>query len=253
MPPERTAAERGRGLLGRDSRPDRKVRAVLFDLFGTLVPRYPVEGHRESLRRMGEVLGVDWTRFAEAWVSRLEERIRGSCREVGECIRRVLEEIGAEAEDRRLSEAARIRLEFVRSCVVPFGDVEPSIRELRSMGLRIGILSNSSPEVPGIWRSLEVSRLVDVHVFSCEVGIAKPDPRAFRIASSMLGVNPEEVVFVSDGPLAELEEARRVGMRSVMIDRYGTPVGWDGEVVRDLRELVEKMRGKPGVSPRGSS
>lgn len=231
------------------------LRAVLFDLFGTLVPRYPVEEHRESLRRMGEALGVDRARFAEVWVLRLEERIRGSCSDLRECIRRVLEEIGAEADDQGLAEAERVRLEFVRSCVVPFGDVEPSIRELRSMGLKIGLLSNSSPEVPGIWRSLEVSRLIDVHVFSCELGIAKPDPRAFLVASSMLGTRPEEVVFVSDGPLAELEGARKVGMRVVMIDRYGNPVGWNGEVVKDLRGLVEKMREALGArgGPGGSS
>ncbi|MCS7117574.1 MAG: HAD hydrolase-like protein [Thaumarchaeota archaeon] len=218
------------------------MRGVLFDLFGTLVPRYPIDRHRESLKKMSQALNVDWSKFAEVWISKLDERIRGSCRDTTECIGSVLADMGATADEVRLAEATRIRLDFVRSCVIPFDDVGWCLRELKSMGFKLGLLSNSSPEVPVIWRSVEVSRLLDASVFSCEVGVAKPDPRVYRIASRVMDVEPRKIVFVSDGPQEELEEATRVGMRSIMIARDGAIGDWRGEVVIDLRELVKKLK-----------
>lgn len=218
------------------------MKGVLFDLFGTLVPRYPIDKHRESLKRMSEALGVDWSRFTEVWISKLDERIRGTYRSASECISSVLAEMGVTADESRLAEATRRRMDFVRSWIVPFDDVGSCMRELKSMGLKLGLLSNSSPEVPVIWRSVEVSRLLDVSVFSCEVGVAKPDPCAYLIASRLMEVDPGEIVFVSDGPFAELEEARRIGMRPVMISRDGSVGDWRREVITNLGELVKRLK-----------
>jgi epoxide hydrolase-like predicted phosphatase len=43
-------------------------------------------------------------------------------------------------------------------------------------------------------------QLVDVIIYSCEVGLAKPDPRVYRLLCDRLAVSPGEVVFLDDRP-----------------------------------------------------
>lgn len=41
-------------------------------------------------------------------------------------------------------------------------------------------------------------QLVDVIIYSCEVGLAKPDPRVYRLLCDRLAVSPGELVFLDD-------------------------------------------------------
>jgi epoxide hydrolase-like predicted phosphatase len=56
--------------------------------------------------------------------------------------------------------------------------------------------------------------LVDVLVYSHEIGVAKPDPRAYEITCERLGVSPDEVAFLDDVEAA-VDGARAVGMQAV--------------------------------------
>jgi epoxide hydrolase-like predicted phosphatase len=82
--------------------------------------------------------------------------------------------------------------------------------------VRTGILSNSADGA----RREEQARygfeeLFDVIVYSHELGIAKPDPRAYRAVCDRLSVRPEEAVFVDDHEDA-VEGARAVGMHAIL-------------------------------------
>ena len=81
---------------------------------------------------------------------------------------------------------------------------------------RTGILSNS---VDGARRE-EQSRygfeqLVDVVVYSHEIGVAKPDPRAYRALCDELGVAPEELAFLDDRA-SNVEAACELGIRGFL-------------------------------------
>jgi epoxide hydrolase-like predicted phosphatase len=43
-------------------------------------------------------------------------------------------------------------------------------------------------------------QLVDVIIYSCEVGLAKPDPRVYQLLCDRLAVSPGELVFLDDRP-----------------------------------------------------
>jgi HAD superfamily hydrolase (TIGR01509 family) len=82
--------------------------------------------------------------------------------------------------------------------------------------VRTGILSNSADGA----RREEQARygfegLVDEIVYSHELGIAKPDPRAYRAVCDRLAVRPAETVFLDDSPGA-VDGARAVGMRAIL-------------------------------------
>lgn len=77
---------------------------------------------------------------------------------------------------------------------------------------RTGILSNS---VDGARREEQArygfEQLVDVVVYSHEAGVAKPDPRAFRLLCERLGVQPDELVYLDDVP-GHIDAARALGI-----------------------------------------
>ena len=82
------------------------------------------------------------------------------------------------------------------------GELDRPMRDwfagLRPRGLVPAILSNSGPGARERERCWGFEDLTDVLVYSHEVGLAKPDPAIFELTTSLLGVRPEEVVFVDD-------------------------------------------------------
>ena len=54
---------------------------------------------------------------------------------------------------------------------------------------------------------------------STAAAAAKPDPAIFRSASSALGVAPAATVHAGDGLVADVEGARRAGLRAILVDR----------------------------------
>lgn len=94
------------------------------------------------------------------------------------------------------------------------------LTELRSRGLKIGVLSNTLPSIGRTLEAVGLADLVDVAVASCTLGVHKPDPGAFLHATSLLDVQPAEVLFIDD-KLENVEAALALGMRARLIDLRG--------------------------------
>jgi putative hydrolase of the HAD superfamily len=120
------------------------------------------------------------------------------------------------------------------------------IGALRSAGLRTGLVSDCTTELPAAWPRLAVSALIDAPVFSCVERIRKPDPRLFRKVAADLGAEPEACVYVGDGGGGELTGASGVGMRAVLLagpdwhDHHDPrrEAGWTGMRISSLTELI---------------
>ena len=54
-------------------------------------------------------------------------------------------------------------------------------------------------------------------VFSCDLGVVKPDARTYRAALEALDLQPGEALFVGDGSDEELSGAKLVGIQSVLV------------------------------------
>ncbi len=128
-----------------------------------------------------------------------------------------------------------------------YDDTVPVLQELRRLGLRAGIISNSpwgSPPSP--WRE-EVARLglmphVETVVLCGEVGWRKPDRRIFEEALSRLHALPEQCLFVGDDPRWDWVGAKALGMEAILIDRQGTQQNAPAQPIRDLYELLQMIR-----------
>lgn len=87
------------------------------------------------------------------------------------------------------------------------------LRQVRAAGLRTCLLSNS-------WGVGDYPRhlfpeLFDAVVISAEVGMRKPEERIFRHAADLLGLAPEECVFIDD-VAANVTAAEAIGMTGVL-------------------------------------
>lgn len=95
-----------------------------------------------------------------------------------------------------------------------------------------GLLSNAWSEARKYVS--QRSRLLDafdISLFSAEVGMAKPDPRFYRLILERLEVEPSQAVFVDDA-LSNVEGARRVGMTAV---RFHSPA----QTLDELRKMID--------------
>jgi putative hydrolase of the HAD superfamily len=147
----------------------------------------------------------------------------------------------------------------VRKQLRPRPEAVRALEAARAAGLRIGLASNAGPTVPPLFEESPIARLVDRAVFSCTLGVAKPDARIYEAVSEHLGVAPEACVYLGDGADDELQGAQSVGMTPVLlridseIELEGLPPGaaaWPGPVIRAFADIREHLPvGPPLVSP----
>jgi len=223
------------------------VSAVVFDFFGTLTPSAPTEVWLSHASRVAAVMGVDGHALQAALHESFPERATGAMGDLPQTMHALASRLGVALTDDRLDAACRVRRQVQHELFALRDDALPTITWLRAHGLKIGVLSDCTLELPEIWSELPLSASVDAAVFSCTVGIRKPDPRLFNLVSGRLGVGPGDCLYIGDGGGHELSGARAVGMRAVLLagdDWYTNAVydreeDWDGSRIRSLGALCE--------------
>jgi putative hydrolase of the HAD superfamily len=214
-----------------------KFRAVVFDLWQTLVP-LPAESLRAMYGQMADAVGAPREQFTEVWLSGRTARETGP---IGDSVRWVFDQLGLDADPQVI---VSLRRDWTREALVPRPDAVSTLEQLRERGFRLGLITVCSTDVAELWESSAFAGLFDATVFSCEVGIAKPDPRIYDICCDRLGVSATECLFVGDGANDELPGAERVGMTAVQLRAPGeelTDPGkeWRGRYVERLEEILE--------------
>ena len=99
------------------------------------------------------------------------------------------------------------------------GSAQALLESLRGRGVKTGLVANSWPEPARLLRAdaeaFGLAPLLDVMVFSEEVGAAKPQPEIFVHALEQLGVEPLAAMFVGDRLETDVQGAANVGMTTV--------------------------------------
>jgi len=213
-------------------------RAVIFDLWHTLVP-WQVDEANRFYDRMADAVGVERARFRNVWLTghHLPNRETGP---IADHLRALLGELDSHGD---VDELLALRREWTKRSLVPRPDALETLAELRRRGHRLGLISVCTQDVPEAWDETPLAGMLDETVFSCDVGISKPDPRIYEIACERLGVEPAECLFVGDGANDELPGAERVGMTAVQLHVPGehlTPDGeaWRGAAIESLSEVL---------------
>jgi len=96
------------------------------------------------------------------------------------------------------------------------------IKEL-SARWKLGVVSNYTGNLGPCLEELGLAEWFEVALDSTVVGVAKPDPRIFRMALEGLGARPDETWMVGGNFEADIRPAAALGLSTVWIIPAGTP------------------------------
>lgn len=101
-------------------------------------------------------------------------------------------------------------------------DILDTLQELKSKDIKLGLISNADCIDCKYWSQSPLFPYFDDAIFSCNVGLLKPDRQIYVLAMQRLNVSPEQCLFVGDGGSNELCGAKSVGMGTVFSEMLET-------------------------------
>lgn len=195
-----------------------KYKAVLFDLFETLITEW---GHEKYTKKaMCTDLGINKADFDVYWEEKEQDRYLGGI-SFEESILYVCEKYKKQLDPSLLAYITEKRIRTKSECfnfVLP--EVYQLLRAIREMGLKTAIVSNCSSEEVQVFRESEICKYFDAAVLSFEAGMKKPDLCIYEEAAKRLGIYMSDCVFVGDGGSNELVGARNAGMTAIQAKWY---------------------------------
>lgn len=193
------------------------IRAVIFDLFETLITEYSNGLRKVSRvsRDYQDLIGISNNEFSKEWNNRQELRMTGSFPDYFSVMKDIIEKQSLIYEDTVIKVLYRER---VHEKSVPFLDIQEEIidllKVLRKKDIKLGLISNCTEQEVQSWKSSNLAQYFDEVIFSYQVGFAKPDNRIYELILSRLGIKANEVIFVGDGGSNELDGASKNGMNA---------------------------------------
>jgi beta-phosphoglucomutase len=184
------------------------IKACIFDLDGVIVDT--AHYHFLAWRRLAHELGFELTPLDN-------ERLKGVSRMKSLEIVLELGGVAASAEEReRLATRKNTWFQEYVEEMAPeeiFPGVKELIRDLKAIGLKVG-LASSSKNARTVIRQLGIANEFDAIVDGTMVIHSKPNPEIFLSTAELLGVEPDQCVVFEDAE-AGVEAAIAAGMKCV--------------------------------------
>jgi putative hydrolase of the HAD superfamily len=201
------------------------LRAVLFDVDFTLFRPGPELGP-EGYRRVGERhgLALEPSRYDEARAAAIEDLQRDRDLVHDEEVwiaftERIVLGMGGEAAGARDCAIEMVREWERHDNFSLYEDALPVLDELRRHGLKLGLISNGQRDLEEFATHHALD--VDAVVGSQAHGRTKPHPSIFEAALEALDVAVEQAAMVGDSYEDDVEGARALGIRAILLDRDG--------------------------------
>ena len=125
-------------------------------------------------------------------------------------------------------------------------DVIPALGSLRRAGLVAGLISNVNSTGTALADSMGLTGHVDFAITSGDAGAEKPHPAIFRAALSRAGVKPQQAVHVGDQIESDVEGALAAGITPILMDRFDGHPGYSDHArvtgMAELEQLLATLR-----------
>jgi putative hydrolase of the HAD superfamily len=199
------------------------IKAVTFDVGGTLIEPWPSVGHvyaAVAAQHGVENLSADTlnTRFRAAW------KARPGFRHSREAWSELVDEVFLGAARTPPSEtffpALYDRFAEPDAWHI-FDDVLPTLNGLSSRGIKLGVISNWDERLCGLLRKLKLDGYFESMSISCEVGVPKPSPAIFEHAANALRLPANTILHIGDSLEMDVNGARAAGFNALRIHRGG--------------------------------
>lgn len=217
------------------------IRAITFDVGGTLIRPWPSVGHiysavaaRHGLN--GIAIEVLNRQFAAAWKNL--DAFNYTRSEWFNLVNQTFLDL----TQTPLSESffSDLYRHFERADAWRiFDDAVPTLRSLASFGLKLGIISNWDERLRPLLRGLHLDHYFDSIVISCEVGACKPSPAIFQQAARALNLSAGSILHIGDSPEMDVSGAMACGFHTLLLVREEVPKPGQLSSLLDLQTYIK--------------
>ncbi|HLK63090.1 MAG TPA: HAD family hydrolase [Bryobacteraceae bacterium] len=220
-----------------------KVRALLFDVNGTLIDIETDEWMEEAYRAIAHFLtyqGIALHRgeVRDLYFQIMKEQFAATTEtypefDVVAIWHQVLHRyatdytrsLGPEKLQQMPLFLAELQRGISRKRLVAFPQIQEALTQLKTSH-RLAVVSDaqSAYGLPEL-RAVGLAGFFAPIIISGDYGYRKPDPRLFRAALDELQVGPEEAIFVGNDRFRDVAGARKVGMKTILFCPNGNPGG----------------------------
>jgi len=188
------------------------ITAVLFDLYETLV----TESHGAPTRAssLASVLGLERHVYRAEWKARRPRIVVGKL-SFADALSEISQALAGTVDADTIQGICRQRIrEKVEAFARTDNQVTMLVNELVRRNVRLGVISNGFKEDVLPWPGCSLAPAFHCTAFSCDEGVAKPDPEIYLRAVRRLGSEPEATMYIGDGGDNELAGAEQAGLRA---------------------------------------
>lgn len=228
------------------------LRAVIFDVGGTLVCYHSLSKLRETCMDNSEKIGVDRDILSRMCDIHDSERKEGFQTLVETNIFNCLSQAFREKRGSVISYQDCMNLVFkIHFLHNRKGSrIYPGARDVldlaKRLNLKIGLISNTS--FPGKSHEEDIGRFgisdyFDIKIWSSDFGFRKPNPKIFLKVLDEFNVSPQEAIYIGDKFDRDVVGPNRVGMLAIWIKRKGDLGEFCGWQVKSTTEVIPILQG----------
>lgn len=234
------------------------LQAVFFDLYGTLID-IDVDESQASLWQAIQALisptddMSDPRKLRHQFEKCLQKASRRTDSSIFEtAVRDFLHRVPhANATSRDEFQAVFRRASRQRLALRPYA--VKLIQRLKRAGLKVALISNTEAALTRIdLYDVGMESVFELIILSSDIGIEKPDPRIFLKALNELHLTPDEVVYIGDNQIDDIQGSAAAGIRSILITNQSAVrrlpelcIGTTGIDGREILKLLQKYVAMP--------
>ena len=121
----------------------------------------------------------------------------------------------------------------------PFADVEETLAEARRRGIRLALASNFDARLHQVCEGIPELAPIQVRVVSSEMGSRKPEAAFFQGLLSACGCGADDLLMIGDEWENDVAAPRRLGIRSLHLDRSGASSGETLQTLTDVWNVID--------------
>ena len=221
-------------------------KAIIFDLYGTLVDNFSSQAYDQVQEQMATILNIPYPKFRQAMLETINDKSSDGYHAVEDNILEICRRLSVKVNTTQIEQVVTLHYEFSESTLVIELKILKALDTLKNDGLLLGLITNCRPPIPSAFLQSPLAEYIDAPVFSCEERIRKPSRRIYQIACERLKVQPQECIYVGDGSGEELTGAAAVGMLPILKRADLTDVydphrpeveNWQGIAIDEISEL----------------
>ena len=140
-------------------------------------------------------------------------------------------------------------LKSFKTTTVRYDFAIPVLKNIKEMGIKTALITNGSPELQNFkLMSLGMTDCFDEIIISGETAYEKPDAGIFQLMARSLGVKINEMLYIGDHPLNDVDGSRKAGCVPVWVKTTGTWVfpeiekpELQVETVEEIPDIIRKL------------